>query len=120
MKFGEFVRELRSRRRITLRQFCLTNGHDPSNWSKIERGELPPPENSETLEEYAKQLGLKKGTDDWLLFFDLAFREKGKIPSDLLNDEELVNTLPLFFRTFRGQKPTEEELDKMIELLRKR
>lgn len=120
MTFGEFARQLRARKRITLREFCLTNGHDPSNWSKIERGELPPPENPQTLEALAIQLGLAKGTDDWMLFLDLAFQDRGKIPSDLLTDDELVNALPLFYRTFRGRKPTDEELDKMIELLRKR
>ena len=120
MRFGEFARGLRSKKQITLRQFCIQYGHDPSNWSKIERGDLPPTENRETLETWAEQLGLQKGTDDWFKFFDLAFQERGKIPSDLLTDQELVDALPLFFRTFRGTKPSEQELDKMIELLRRR
>ncbi len=120
MSFGEFVRELRARKRMKLREFCLNFGHDPSNWSKMERGDLPPTENRKTLEKWAEQLGLVKGTDEWYQFFDLAFQERGKIPSDLLTDEELVNALPLFFRTFRGKKASEEELNKMIELLRRR
>jgi len=120
MKFGEFVRELRSRKRLKLREFCLTHGHDPSNWSKMERGDLPPSEQRETLETWASQLGLEKGTNDWYLFFDLAFQEKGKIPDDLLSDKELVESLPLFFRTLRGQKPSDDELDKVISLLRNR
>ncbi|MFO7447217.1 MAG: helix-turn-helix transcriptional regulator [Ignavibacteriaceae bacterium] len=120
MKFGEFVRELRTRKRLKLREFCLNYGHDPSNWSKMERGDLPPSEYRATLEKWAEQLDIKKGSDDWYKFFDLAFQERGKIPDDLLTDEELVESLPLFFRTFRGKKPSEQELDKMIELLRKR
>lgn len=120
MTFGQFVRELRSRKRWKLREFCLKYGHDPSNWSKMERGDLPPSEHRATLEQWAEQLELKKGSDDWYMFFDLAFQERGKIPDDLLSDEELLNALPLFFRTLRGQKPSEDELDKMIDLLRKR
>ena len=120
MTFGQFVRELRARKRITLREFCLKNNHDPSNWSKMEREELPPPENPNMLEDWALELGIEKGSTDWYLFFDLAAQGRGKIPPDLLNDVELVDALPMFFRTFRGQKPSEEELDKTIQLLRKR
>ena len=120
MKFGEFVRELRGEKRVKLREFCLKYGHDPSNWSKMERGDLPPSEYRATLELWADQLGLKKGSDNWYKFFDLAFQERGKIPDDLLSDEELSQALPLFFRTLRGKKPSEKELDKMIDLLRQR
>ena len=61
MKFGEFVRGLRARKRMKLREFCLKYGHDPSNWSKVERGELAPPSDRKLLEAWAKQLGVKKG-----------------------------------------------------------
>jgi hypothetical protein len=30
-------------------------------------------------------------------------------------DAELVKVLPVFFRTLRGQKPTEEEMTKLAE-----
>jgi transcriptional regulator with XRE-family HTH domain len=120
MRFGEFVRELRARKRMKLREFCITYGHDPSNWSKMERSDLPPSKYQQTLDTWAMQLGLEKGSDDWYKFFDLAFADQGKIPDDLLSDQELVEALPLFYRTFRGRKPTEEELDKLIALLRKR
>lgn len=120
MRFGEFVRGLRISKRVKLREFCLNYGHDPSNWSKMERGELPPPKDRDQLESWALHLGLAKGTSEWYEFFDLASLDRGMIPDDLLSDEEVVEALPLFFRTFRGQKPSEEELDKVIEILRKR
>jgi transcriptional regulator with XRE-family HTH domain len=119
MTFGSFVKELRKNRRLGLREFCAQHGHDPSNWSKIERGALPPPKNQETLEEWASQLGLNRGEDEWYRFFDLASLEQGRIPDDILSDEELVEKLPLFFRTLRGQKPTAEELKKIMEIIRK-
>ncbi len=79
MTFGEFVRNLRAQKRLKLREFCLKNGHDPSNWSKMERGDLPPSQYRETLETWATQLGLEKRSDDWYKFFELAFLERGKI-----------------------------------------
>lgn len=119
MRFGEFVRELRTRKRFKLREFCEQFGHDASNWSKLERGDLPPSENPDTLKEYAKQLGLKQGSDDWYRFFDLAAQEKGKIPADILANKNLASALPIFFRTIRGQKPTEEEMDRLIEIIKR-
>jgi transcriptional regulator with XRE-family HTH domain len=117
--FGEFVKSLRVQRGKTLREFCLAGGRDPSNWSKMERGLLPPPQEQETLEKMAMDLGLKRGGTDWMHFFDLAAAEAGKIPSDLMDDSDLVQRLPLFFRTLRGQKPTPKEMRTLAELLRR-
>lgn len=118
--FGTFIKELRARRRLGLREFCLEHGHDPSNWSKIEREVLSPPRDEEILRTWAKQLGLKEGSDNWLKFFDYAAVDAGRIPDHVLKDEELVARLPAFFRTLSGQKPSEEELDNLIKLLRER
>jgi len=111
-------KELRARQRLGLREFCLEHGHDPSNWSKIERGVLPPPRDEETLRTWAKQLGLKQGSDDWLKFFDYAAVDAGRIPEHLLKDKELAAYLPVFFRTLSGQKPSREELEKLLEIIK--
>lgn len=118
MKFGEFVRELRIKNRVKLREFCLQFGHDPSNWSKIERGKLLPPTEDKTLEEWANQLGLKKGSSDWYTFFDLAAAARGEIPSDIMQNEDVVSKLPLFYRTLRGQKPTVDEMKSIAKLMK--
>jgi transcriptional regulator with XRE-family HTH domain len=117
MTFGQFVKSLRSQQNLGLREFCLQYKHDPSNWSKIERGILAPPKAQEILEEMAAQLGLKKGDSNWFVFFDLASVAQGVIPDDILSDEALVQKLPIFFRTIRGEKPTKEELKALAALL---
>ena len=58
MTFGEFVKILRSEQRLGLREFCVRYEHDPSNWSKIERGVIPPPKDLGLQEKLAAQLGL--------------------------------------------------------------
>jgi transcriptional regulator with XRE-family HTH domain len=118
MLVGEFIKELRLRQSLTLRDFCKKFGHDPSNWSKVERGKLQPPNDEKTLGEWASQLGLKKDQSEWFKFFDLVAVEKGKIPTDILNDKDLVQTLPVFFRTLRGQKPSRDELKSLAEIIR--
>ncbi len=85
----------------------------------MERRAIPPPQDREILTRYAKALNLAKGSDEWYLFFDLAAADRGIIPQDLMEDEELVKELPAFFRTLRGQKPTEAEMRKVIEKIRK-
>ena len=115
--FGTFIKELRTRRQLGLREFCLEHGHDPSNWSKIEREVLPPPRDEHTLRAWAKQLGLKPGWDDWLNFFDYAAVGAGRIPDHILEDKELAAHLPAFFRALSGRKPPREERQKLLAII---
>jgi len=117
--FGQFFKEMRLRTGLSLRQFCLENGLDPGNISKMERGLSPPPQSKEKLEEYAKYLGIEKNSDDWYNFFDYAAASTGRIPPDVMSDEELVKKLPLIFRTLRGQKLSVEKLSDLVELIRR-
>jgi len=117
--FGEFFKKKRTEKGLTLRSFCLPNGFDPGNISKMERGLLAPPNSRDKLEEYAKALGLRPGSDDWLEFFDRAAACKGEIPLEIMNDAQLVQKLPLIFRTIRGKKVTDKQLEELAELIRK-
>jgi len=116
LTFGEFIKQLRLQNRITLREFCRLTRIDPSNWSKIERGMLPPPKSRLILEEMANILKIKKNSDDWYALMDLAAITH--IPKELLSSQSIVEKLPVFFRTLRGQKPTEEELENLIKLIK--
>lgn len=117
-EFGEFFKNRRISLGYTLRRFCLEKGMDPANTSKLERGEMPPPQEREKLEEYAKHLGIKKGTTEWYKFFDLARIAQGRIPEDLLKDSELVKRLPLLCRTARGERLSEEQLKELIKIVK--
>jgi hypothetical protein len=35
----------------------------------------------------------------------------------VLKDQELVSHLPVFFRTLSGQKPSREDLQKLLEII---
>ena len=118
--FGTFIKELRAKRRLGLREFCLEHGHDPSNWSKIEREVSPPPKDEDTLRKWAKQLGLKDGSEDWHKFHDYAAVDAGRIPDHVLKDEELLAKLPALFRTISGGMPSRTRLENLMRLLRER
>jgi transcriptional regulator with XRE-family HTH domain len=121
--FGEFFKKRRRDLGLTLREFCRLNGFDPGNISKIERGLIAPPQSREKRLDYAKALGIKEGTDDWLEFCDLAATSIGKIPSDIVSNHELLNALPILFRSIRvkgeDQEVEEDNLKKIIESIRK-
>jgi transcriptional regulator with XRE-family HTH domain len=118
-KFAAMLKRIRLERGVTLREFCLKNGIDPGNYSRLERGLFPPPESHELLERYANALGLKPGSDDWLELFDLASAERGRIPNDIMSDDKLVEKLPIYFRTMRGKPLTSEQLDELVEKIRR-
>lgn len=117
--FGRFIKELRIRKGITLREHCQQSGFDPGNYSRMERGLFPPPQKQELLEKYAHALGLVEGSDDWMEFFDLAAATRGEIPKDLLNDDELVKKLPVLFRTLRAEPVSDDKLDQLIDKVRR-
>jgi len=117
--FGEYFKEKRIKKGFTLREFCKKYGLDPGNISKLERGLLSPPASREKLEEYATFLGLKKGTDEWLEFFDRAAASRGELPKDFLDDDEVLKALPVIFRTIRGKKVSREMLNELIDKIRR-
>jgi transcriptional regulator with XRE-family HTH domain len=117
--FGSCFKELRIKQEMTLRQFCDANGYDPGNISKLERGLLPPPDSDAKLTEYAKALRIRRGSDAWYQFFDLARASRGKLPPEVLRKRDVVARLPLLFRTLRGQKVSEKKLNELIEIIRR-
>jgi transcriptional regulator with XRE-family HTH domain len=116
--FGSFFKELRQNQAITLRLFCLDNGFDPGNISKMERGLLPPPGSEAKLKEYAKALKIRRGSEAWYQFFDLARTATGRIPPEVMRNRDVAARLPLLFRTLRGQKVSAQKLDELVKLIR--
>jgi transcriptional regulator with XRE-family HTH domain len=112
--FGKFLKEMRARKGLTLREFCRLVNLDPSNWSKVERGILPPPKNREVISDIAGVLLIEKDSDDWHALFDLA--AIGHIPAALRPSAPSSEKLAVFFRAARDEKaPTPKLLKEMIE-----
>ena len=110
-KFGEFAKDRRIAASQTLRSFCRDAAIDPSNWSKIERGVLPPPDEAGFLTRVSDVLRLTP--EERVTLVDLAAIARGQIPEDL-RDEEILNKMPAFFRAIRGQEYTPEDFEKLL------
>lgn len=92
---------------------------DPGNASRVERGQVPPPESPEILDRIAAALQLAAGTPEYERLNDLAAAAKGRLPADLLSDSEVAERLPILFRTLRSKPLSKEQFDKLIESIRK-
>ena len=117
--FGEYVKNKRLEKHLTLREFCRRLEEDASNWSKIERGVLGPPQDTEKLRKIATILGIVKGGSEWKEFIDMATVGAGVIPEYIMSDKKIVDALPFFFRTVGSVKPTKEELEELIEAIKR-
>jgi transcriptional regulator with XRE-family HTH domain len=99
MTFGEFVKNMRERKELALREFCRLATLDPSNWSKIERGLLPPPKSRQQLNDIATVLMLPRESEEYNTLFDLA--AISHVPKELMPDGVAEN-LVVYFRAARG------------------
>ena len=117
-KFGKNLKCLRIEKELSLREICKLANYDPSNWSKIERGIISPPSEEKTLRKWAKILGLTQKSKEFQEFIDKAKIAQGIIPEDILSRKDAVKCMPAFFRTLRNEKPTKEEIDQLIKLIR--
>lgn len=118
MNFGDFFREKRLKEGLTLRAFCNRFGYDSAYISRIETARLSPPKEEEKLIALAKALGLKKETEDWIRFFDLAYQAKAELPPDIkMAAPEILSLVPAFLRTRDGKKIDKYKIRELIKFL---
>jgi transcriptional regulator with XRE-family HTH domain len=119
---GELLRKWREQERISLRQFSINVGLDPSNYSRIERGVGPRP-TEEVLERIAKGFGIEVREEDrWYEMIDAVSGDRGEFPDYLREQQEIASSLPAFFRTLRteGASSPEGMYDLFVKVLKER
>lgn len=120
MTLGNYIRVKRLALDLSLRKFALLMGMDPSHWSKIERDILPFPEEANKAELLAAKLDIRINSEEWYNLLDLISISRKIIPDHVYKDEEILRALPIFFRTANGGRPTEDELNSIINILKER
>ncbi len=119
MSFGQYIKEKRMARRITLRAFSEGLGYDPANYSRMERGLLMPPTNPERLAAFGRMLDIRQDSEEFREIVRLAALGRGEIPPATLSDKAVLAQLPVLFRTLEGDKVDEAMLDELFEAIRK-
>ncbi len=118
-EFGEFCRDKRLDKEMTLREFCREHEFDPAWISRIERGLLTPPKSKRLRSKLAGALGLKESSEDWYEFHDLADLCAGRLPDSVSDNERIVSLLPVFFRAIGKTDMNETELRQLVEALKR-
>ena len=117
MKFHELFK--RKRMEIgTVREFARESGLDLAYVSRLENGVILPPKDGEKLARLADVLGIVEGSEEWREFMDLAAIAKNELPEDLRDDERVAKVLPAFYRAMRDKAMDEEELQRLLELIK--
>lgn len=117
MKFHELFK--RKRMEIgTVREFARESGLDLAYVSRLENGVILPPKDGEKLARLADALGIVEGSEEWREFMDLAAIAKNELPEDLRDDERVAKVLPAFYRAMRDKDMDEEELQRLLELIK--
>lgn len=116
--FGELIRRRRVQLRLRLRDVALRAEMDPGNLSKLERGRLRPPQDRGALDRICLALQWHPAGSDAEKARDLAAVENGRIPNDLLEDDEVMAKLPLLLRIIHSRELDPDELERLIDLIR--
>jgi transcriptional regulator with XRE-family HTH domain len=117
--FGTYIKAKRLAKGLSLRQFCKNKGLDPAYVSRLENELIPAPLKNTLLEALAESLELEKNTPDWVRFFDLAATSRGEIPKDIQDKfPEVLNLLPAFFRSAEKDSLNEEDIQKLLNLVK--
>ncbi|MBQ1528302.1 helix-turn-helix domain-containing protein [Candidatus Saccharibacteria bacterium] len=117
MKFHELFK--RKRMEIgTVREFARESGLDLAYVSRLENGVILPPKDGEKLARLADALRIVEGSEEWQEFMDLAAIAKNELPEDLRDDERVAKVLPAFYRAMRYKELGEEDLQKLLELIK--
>lgn len=112
--FYEILKEKRTEKRMTLREFCRRAGEDPANFSRIERGLKVPP-CDEVLERYGKVLELTgESLREFVAQGALSRRDLPKF----MTEEELNAKMPAFLRLINDEFPSEEQLREAVKFTR--
>ena len=93
--FGSYIKSLRLKKNMSLREYCQKTGSDPGNHSKLERSLIFPPRNPEKLIDLARSLGVKS-KKEWLYFFKKAKDES--IESIIRNIQKAADEINYRFR----------------------
>lgn len=117
--FGQFIHSMRLNKQFGLRYFAREIGWQPSNLSNLEHGRLKPPQDKNTLLNFAEVLGFDKDSDKYNILFELSAQENKKIiPADI---EEFVSgkeAIPVLFRTMNEHKFEDSDIKELIEHIR--
>jgi len=116
--FGDYLRDLRVQRDISMRTLAKELNMDVGNLSKIENGKMKPPMKERFIEDISDILKLSKDEKEKLI--DISSHESGEYPRDIKEMLKEHSYIPVLLRTISNKKLSDEEIRKLIKRLNKK
>lgn len=113
--FGDYLRELRILREVSMRMLAKELNMDVGNLSRIENGKMKPPMKDQFIEDISDVLKLRK--DEMEKLIDIASHESGEYPRDIKETLKEHSYIPVLLRTISNKKLSDEEIRKLIKRL---
>lgn len=117
IEFGELLQRRRAELRLSLRECAVRADIDAGNLSRIERGRVPPPQDPGVLARLVDALELV-GTAEAQQLMDIAAMQNGRIPRDILSNEEVMSALPALLRTVNNKQLDGARIEKLVNLIK--
>jgi transcriptional regulator with XRE-family HTH domain len=115
--FGGWLREMRSRAGLGLREFAKLIGDVPSNVCNIENGRRAPWQNEPKLRRVAEVLGIKENSNEWDTLFGMA-RRQDQPPADLARYMQYP-LVPTLLRTINELQLSEADLQQLLKYVKR-
>ena len=117
-QFGEFLRDLRTKKGYGLREFARKIDILPSNYHHVEAGINKPPQEQSRISRILLELGI--ADDDALRakFYDLHGKAVKDVPLDVAEVIKESDAIPMLLRTIDNRKLTEREVRNLIKHVR--
>lgn len=116
-EFGELLQARRAELRLSLRDCAERAEMDPGNLSRIERGRATPPQDADVLARLIAAVELT-GTARGQELMDVAATQNGRIPRDILSNEEVMSALPVLLRTVNNKQLDKEHIEKLVDMIK--
>lgn len=121
LTFGAYLRECRLKAGYGLRSFAEAIDMQPSNFSNVEHGRVPPPQDPAMLATISDTLGLPEGSKERTRLFDLAVAHKQPaLPPDVAAFAAKTPGIPVLLRTIENKRLTREDLAKLTDYINQR
>jgi len=117
LSFGEYLRELRIKRDISMRKLAKELKMDVGNLSKIENSKHRPPLKEQFIDEINEILNLTQEEKQKLI--DMASHENSEYPRDIKDELKGYNYIPMLLRTISNKKLTDGQIRDLARKLNK-
>jgi transcriptional regulator with XRE-family HTH domain len=118
MGYGQILREIRTKKDITLRELALRSDIDVAYLSRVERESILPPQKEELLDAINEALELESKLAKELK--DQSMLDNQMLPKDIAEKMKSMEGVPMLLRTVANKKLDGDQIKKLTNFINER